>query len=152
MATYQSLIQARLDANAPLIAVLTGGIYLVEQLVGGKLDRKFTPAAFTTGGGMKPVCLIRGRAETAFSRIKDSETQFRPVRQVLELYLCNDRDTGFAALESAETLIYGLLAQRRVANSWKINYVNRLSFNDPENYDAATVRLEYEVIGHRANN
>jgi hypothetical protein len=154
MANYPLLIKQRLAAPGPLATLLTGGIYEQDSEVPANgINRKTLPAVYENGGNgkMKPFAVVHGRAQVPFSPIKEPTTQFRPTRQVVEIYVRIDRDTPASTLRTAQDLIYGLLEQKRVAGSWKILYTNILEYDDPDLNNAPTMRLEYTVVGHLGN-
>jgi hypothetical protein len=149
MPDYPALIKTRLSAVTALTALLTGGVRLYTDLPAEGIKPTTLSSAYTNGSKLKPLCVVRGRAPTPFSRVKIKRDQFRPVRQAVEIYLYDDRDAGFATLKSAAALIHTSLEQQRVTGSWKILTASGpFEYRDTDLNNAACVRLEYTVIGH----
>jgi hypothetical protein len=145
MPDYPALITTRLTGHAPLLALLTGGIYNYEALPRNGIKAK--PQAWNNGL-MKPCCVVKARPQVPFGDIKDSATQFTTSRQGVELWLYNDGDAGYTSLRSAQQVILTLLHLRRVAGAFQMRFAGDLAAPDPELNNAATLRLEYTVIGH----
>jgi hypothetical protein len=145
MPDYPALIRTRLAADVPLMALLTGGIYNYEALKRNGI--KGETAAWNSGL-MKPCCVVKPRPHVPFGDIKDAATQFSTSRQVIELWLYNDGDAGYTTLRSAQALIYASLHLRRVVGAFQLRFTGDLAAPDPLLNDAATLRLEYTVIGH----
>lgn len=145
MPDYPALITARLAGDMPLSTLLTGGIYNYEALPRNGIKAK---AQAWNNGLMKPCCVVKPRPQVPFGDIKDALTQFTTSRQVVELWLYNDGDAGYTTLRSTQAMILTLLHLRRVAGAFQLRFAGDLAAPDPELNNAATLRLEYLVIGH----
>lgn len=151
MSDYPSLIKTRLTGDAPLVALLTGGVHLWTDLPADGIKPSSFASVYINGKKLKPLCVVRGRSSTPFGP-KLRRDQFRPMRQAIEIYLYDDRDAGFATLKSAVALIHADLEQKRVANSWKIlTTAAPFEYRDTDLNNAVALRIEYTVIGHISN-
>lgn len=142
---YPAQITALLTADATLTALLTGGIHAFESLPRNGVKEL---SAAWANGRMKPLAVVKGRSHVPFGGIKDTQTQFTTSRQIVEIWLYNDGDQKYTTLRSAQDRIFTLLHLKRIAGAYQIRYVSDLIAPDPVLNNAATIRLEYAVIGH----
>ena len=114
-----ALIAARLAADATLLATLTGGVH--DHATLGVLGASKLPAsAYTAGGKLKPLAIVRGRAVVPTGELADRSSQYASTRQVVEVWLYDDRDATAAALDTAGARIYALLQERPVTGTYAL--------------------------------
>lgn len=147
--SYAPAVHAALAADSTLLATLTGGVYLWDALKAKGVHREKVPAAYISGGKMKPHAIVRGRAELPVPRIVDKITQYRAVRQAIEIYLYDDPDAVFTALETAAARIMVLLDEQRLDDGYSTKWVDELKARDATINDALMIRAEYEAVGKR---
>ena len=116
---------AVLNADATLLATLTGGVWKREAVGVEGLTRQTTAAAFdSTSGYLKPCALIAERATVPDGVVKDLMAQKASTRTVVEVYLYADAGAGYTALDTAAARIYVLLQGRQLTGSAEIELVN----------------------------
>lgn len=143
--SYEVTVRTVLAADATLVALLTGGVYARRDKRIG-VNRKNTPTAYNTTGIMKPHAVVKGRTVQGMG-VKDASNQFRSTRQAVEIYIRNDGDAGFTVIQQAVTRINQLLDQKQIAGIYKAQWRGQLDYNDPDLNEAATIRLEYDLVG-----
>lgn len=147
--SYASAIKTLLTADATLMAALTGGIFVFSETRKLGINQVTTPSAFTAGV-LKPCALLKSRGENPFGGIADPDAQYITISEVIEIWLYNDGDAGYAALQTARDRIYALLQNNRVAGSFEIRLANIIEgVNAPELDYAALIRCDYQVFGRR---
>lgn len=143
MTEWDDACFARLNADATLLALLPGGLY-VNLPVGG-LSRDNKPAAYDTATGKMKVCgVVTGRNITPRNDLRDKAAQFMTVNQILEVWLYNDRDLTwpFAAADR----VYVLLHERPLAGSFGLTLAERIKTRAPELGEAHLLRHDYQVV------
>jgi hypothetical protein len=106
-----------LNASAPLLAVLTGGLYKAEDIGVEGISRETTPAAFSSGY-LAPCGLIRQRGEIVTNDAVEFDSLLLSTNQVVEVWLYEDR--GYTNLDAARLLIMGLLNGAILTNSFEL--------------------------------
>lgn len=105
-------VKSALEANAPLMAVLTGGIHNdVEEI-----SRQNTPTAFDENLELEPCALIKYGTEIPLtSGMKNS------VQTPLTIYFYER--SGYANIESAMGMAFDLLNGNKIGTSvWRIEF------------------------------
>ena len=147
--SYAAAIKTLLAADATLTATLTGGIYTALETKKLGINQITTPSAFT-GNTLKPCALIKDRGETPFGGIADPNAQYITVSQVVEIWLYNDGEAGYSALQTARDRIYALLQNNRVAGAFEIRWTDEIEgVPAPELDYPAVIRSAYQVVGRR---
>ena len=117
----ESDIYTILNASAPLLVVLSGGLYKAEDVGVEGISRETTPAAFTSGF-LKPCALIRQRGESVTNDAVEFDELLISTNQVVEVWLYEDR--GYTNLDAARVLIMGLLNGAILTNSFELQLAN----------------------------
>ncbi len=141
---------AVLNADATLLATLTGGVWKREAVGVEGLTRQTAAAAFDGNGYLKPCALIAERATVPDGVVKDLMAQKVSTRVVVEVYLYQDAGAGYSALDTAAARIYVLLQGKQLANSAEIELVNavgRWREMDGALKNACATRLDFLVAG-----
>jgi hypothetical protein len=94
------------NADATLMATLTGGLYAYGSLGREGLTRESVPAAYDTNGYLKPVGIAKMRPLVHDFEVFDGISQEASARQVVELWLY--QDSGFTAIDAALARLYTL--------------------------------------------
>jgi hypothetical protein len=141
-----------LNTDTDLIALLTGGVYAVKDLPANEFNSKNCPDAWDAATGvMRPSIVLRGRASVPQWQIPDMAAQFVDIRQVIEMYLYDDRYAGWGTITDAADRIYELLQWKFISGAGMVSLINQ--FDDtraPEYADACMVRVDYAVEAVKA--
>jgi hypothetical protein len=139
-------IAALLLADAPLLAVLTGGIYVYGELSPEGITRDQTPAAFDAATGfLLPCALVKQRGEIPTFELGTGSV--RSANQVVEIYLYEA--ITYNAIDAAKPLIYGILTDEELTahNGYEIYLANTISRQRDMGalQDASMERVDYVV-------
>ena len=111
-------VKAVVEANTPLMTLLTGGVYIHIS----EISRTTAPAAFDANKEIKPCVLIKEGNE-----VPDGPYS-RSVRTPLTIYFY--QWIGFDVIEQAMNIIFDLLHEQRIGgNTWQILYTGRILDN-----------------------
>jgi hypothetical protein len=140
-------IYAVLNADDDLTELLTGGFYAIRELPANAFNKKTKPDAWDSATGeMKPSGVLRGRPVVSQGRIADMEAQVLDTRQVIEIYLYEDRLANWEIITEASNMIYGLLQGKYISGAGIVTLTNQLDdMRAPEYSDACMMRLDYTV-------
>ena len=134
-----------LNADATLLATLTGGIFKIESIGIDGIDRESAPSAFS-GGFLRPCALVRERSFVPDGVLRDSMAQKLTVRQVVEIYLYEDRT--YTAIDTAKARVFTLLEGYQFSDSFEVQLVNvvpRMREMDGPLIGASMERLDFVV-------
>ncbi len=133
--TLSSEIKTVLQANAPLMAILTGGIFCdVEEI-----SRQNTAAAFDTNREIKPSALIKLGVETKRGPF------LRSVQTPLTIYFYERQ--GYANIASAMVMAYNLLNDAQVGTGvWELTYDVSVSQQRDTALDCALGSLRFVAV------
>lgn len=117
----------RIAANAPIMAILTGGVYVYGALPPEGITRETVPAAFDADGYLKPLAVVKMRMLVADGEVEDLLDQDASTRQVVELWLYQDRlyDKIDLALPLLKALFHGYKFTDSFPVEWAGNPVTR---------------------------
>jgi hypothetical protein len=140
----ESEIYAILNASAPLLAVLTGGLYKAEDVGVEGISRETTPAAFSSGY-LEPCALIKQRAETVTNDVVEFDSLVISTTQIVEIWLYEDR--GYTNLDAARPLIMGLLNGAILTTSFELQLANMIDRQRDEGAlkGASLARMDWQV-------
>jgi hypothetical protein len=120
-------VETLIEANAPIMAILTGGVYAYGALGIEGLTRESVAAAFDANGFLKPCLIVKQRAAVPDLILDDMITKESSTGQALELWIYEDR--GYSSIDSVLPLLKALLHGTRLTNSfpleWSGNIVER---------------------------
>jgi hypothetical protein len=146
------LIQARLSADATLTSALTGGVLLYRSLP-AEVNPTTLPGIFN-GVRLKPFAVVKGRVLTELpGGLRD--IGYMNTRQVVEIYLYDDKSQNWSTLYAAADRIYALLQDTPVNGVFQVQLSNEV--NDereqlmPALRGAVMLRRDYEVIGRKTS-
>ena len=104
----EDAIAAVLNADATLLATLTGGVYARGALGRAGLTRETAAAAFDgTTGYLLPCAVVVERAEVPDGNVQDQDAQIASAAQIVEVYVYED--AGYTNIDTALDRIYALL-------------------------------------------
>lgn len=88
-----------MEADATLMAILTGGVHVSGEVGPEGISRHTTPSAFDSDGYLLPCALVRQRALVPDGIVRDGQAQHVSAAQVVEIWLYEDR--GYSNIDSA---------------------------------------------------
>ncbi len=140
-------VKTILAADATLSALLTGGVLTFDETGRQGLSRGGTPAVFdATTGLLMPCAVVKARARMADGAIVDEAGQETSTRQVVEVWVYQDGDAGYSAIDTALARVYTLLHAKHVGDAavlWAGNTVVRE--RDPALENASVGRGDYAL-------
>ena len=106
-------IKTVLEADATLMALLTGGIFTQTEI-----SRQLTPGAFDANSEIQPCALINYEFEA-------SAGPFNDVSQVYVRVFFYQRE-GYASINSARDRVYTLLHRQRIGTTrgWEVRWTD----------------------------
>jgi hypothetical protein len=104
-----------LDSDAPLLAVLTGGIYAYGDTGLDGITRENTPDAFDANGWLQPCLLIKQRGQIPDGWVDDEIEKLESTIQIVELWFYED--SGYEAIDAAMTRCYATLKGHSFADT-----------------------------------
>ena len=142
--------QDRMEADAPLMAILTGGVYVSGELGPLGINRTDAPGAFDANGYLKPCALVRQRALTPDLQVVDQIEQVSSATQVIEIYVY--QDSGYTSIDTALDRLYTLFFGYQFSDSFPLEWIGTLDRErDGGALDGASMArqewLTIEVIG-----
>ena len=146
----ESDFYAVLNADATLLATLTGGVWRRESTGVEGITRQTASTAFDSNGYLRPCALIAERATVPDGVVKDLMAQKVSTRVVVECYLYCDAGAGYTALDTAAARIYVLLQGKQFTNSLEtelVNCVGRWREVDGSLKNACATRYDFLVPG-----
>lgn len=147
MSSYPELIYNRLaadDALTNIVQVFNSGDVPVEGI-----NRDNFPQAYDLNALLTPILIVKGRGNIPTSGLRAYKTT--STRQIVELWLYDDRDEGWDAIEQAAELCYGLLQDERVTGTFQMRLFNEIdNERDVDMGNACMLRRDYEVIGYKS--
>jgi hypothetical protein len=131
-------------ADAPLVAILTGGIHTSGTVGLEGITRDTVPAAFS-GGYLLPCALVRQRGNVPTGDVEDYNDQTTSARQIVEIWLYQDRN--YTQIDLAAARLYVLLQGRVMNDSFEIRLANVIDRGrDEGSLDGASLaRLDWQV-------
>ena len=120
--TITETIQTLLEADATLMAILTGGIYTKEEVgeLGMKNENTVVSAAWTEVNEypvLQPCLVVQARGFVLDGTRWDVESKTASGRQAVVLWFYNDQSAGWTAIQNASNRCYQLLAMEPVAGA-----------------------------------
>ncbi len=134
----KATVKAYLEADATLMATLTGGVHTSVEI-----NRQEAPSAFDANGELLPCVLVRIENETSTGPYTDSS------RQYLVLYFYQRR--GYDAVDSALARAYVLLNRHKFSaqSVWEVRHADDLRDARDEALDADMAYSRYAITRRR---
>jgi hypothetical protein len=135
----------RMEADATLTAILTGGVYEAGEVGLEGITRETTPAAFS-GGYLLPCSLVRQRDLVPDGIVEDDIEQDTSVRIVVEVWLYEDR--GYTNIDAAINRLFTLFQGWQPSDAFPVKLINQIDRQrDPGALAGASLaRLDWEVF------
>jgi hypothetical protein len=152
MASREDDFANRMEADATLMATLTGGVYAAGEVGLEGISRDTTPSAFSSGY-LLPAALVRQRSDVPDNAVWDEATQHTSFRQVVEIYLYEDR--GYSSIDTAAERLFQLFQGYQFTSpnpSFPVKLINKLDrFRDEGALKGNSLaRLDFEVFTVRS--
>lgn len=148
--SYTQSVYDLLNADAPLLALLTGGLYLGRDVPEEGINREDYPAAYDSNGMLQPIAVVRGRRVIPDTSFRVPEAQYVAVSQVVEIWFYDDKDAGWDTLDSAAQVVYELLQDQQIAEAYNCLLVNTIEEErDPDLGGACMTRLDFSIAGRK---
>lgn len=123
----ESQFETLLEADATLMALLTGGVFTKESTGVEGITRETATSAFDANGYLKPCALIRERELVPDNAVRDPMAQKTSAAQVVEVWLYADAGAGYTAISSAKDRIYTMLEGYQFSgDGFEVQWVNSL--------------------------
>ena len=129
--------------------LMTGGIYTYESTdqLGLSRDNTTTAAAFdTTTGRIKPACVVKMRIRSRDGGPREPGSA--SYRQVVELWVYDDRAQDYDVIDAAQARAFALLDEKAVGTTKRtLRWIGEfLRTRDPD-LDALVTRHDWDVRG-----
>jgi len=142
----EDAIAAVLNADATLLATLTGGVYARGALGRAGLTRETAAAAFDgTTGYLLPCAVVVERAEVPDGNVQDQDAQIASAAQIVEVYVYED--AGYTNIDTALDRIYALLQGYQLTGAFPLEWANTINRQrDTGALDGASLaRIDFAV-------
>lgn len=116
-------IEAVLEADVTLMAILTGGVYTAGALGLGGINRQDTAVAFSNGY-LQPCALVKQRSFVPDGVVVDHTTGHASAARVIEIYVYED--AGYTNIDGALARIFTLLHGHQFTNSFPLQWINTI--------------------------
>lgn len=116
--------KTRMDADATLMAILTGGVFVSGSLGPLGIARNTAPTAFDGNGYLEPCALVRQRAQIADLQVVDQIAQAASATQVVEIYVYED--SGYTNIDSALSRLFTLFFGYQLTDSFPAEWIGTL--------------------------
>jgi hypothetical protein len=136
-------IREALAGDEGLAGLLTGGIYRYEQTGRNGISRVTTPDAYGTDGFLRPCAVVKAGEARAVAAVRDAAAG---TRQVVEVYLYDDGDSGYGTILEARDQVVAALDRAWVAGAGFITRAGGADdLRDPKLNNAAVARVDFEI-------
>lgn len=140
----ESLFAARLEANAPLMALLPGGVYQAGELGLEGITRDVAPAAFDANGYLETAALVRERSEVPDGIIRDFNVPLASTIQIVETWFYGSGTQE--ELEPIRPLAFALLQGWQIDDGFEVFLVNVLRSRDTGALNGSPLlRMDWQV-------
>ena len=145
MATSE-VIRDVLAGDATLAGLLVGGVYSFAETGRNGISRASLAEAFDDASGfLQPCAVIKVGEIKAADAIRDSAAG---LRQLVEVYLYDDGDSDYMAINSARDRVVALLDRQWIDGAGWLRQVGGADDGrDPKLNGAAVIRVDFEVMG-----
>lgn len=110
-----------LKTNAPLVALMTGGIYSDQEVGIEGIHRgedSTTAAAFDENGYLKPCILVRQEGRIPYSDVRNLKDKFVATNQMVRVFFYQFR--GHNVSEVAKEMVYGVLEGHKFSDAYPL--------------------------------
>ncbi len=133
-----------LAGDATLAGLLVGGVYSFAQTGRNGISRASLGDAFDDASGfLQPCAVVKAGAVAASEAIRDSDARSR---QTVEVYLYDDGDSDYTAINSARDRVVALLDRQWISGAGWLRQVGGADDGrDPKLNGAAVVRVDFNL-------
>lgn len=117
--------QDRMEADATLMAILTGGVYVSGELGPLGINRTDAPGAFDGNGYLLPCALVRERPLVPDLEVNDYLEQVASATQVVEIYIYQDR--GYSSIDAALDRLFVLFFGYQFNGTFPLEWLGTLN-------------------------
>lgn len=151
--SYSASIVALLNADATLVALLTGGIYGFEYAGRKGLNRiEVVQAYIKKTGLLKPLCIIYESAAIPTGEAINPATGYMSTVTPIRGWVYDDGDAGYGTVATAEARMYRDLNFCRLSGAFQILWGTTLKDRrEPLLDDACYYEFDAKVHGWRTN-
>lgn len=143
--SVQADIAAVLQADGTLMAILTGGVYLADEV--GEISRQNTPGAFDADQELRPCALISEGTE--LPRGPFEEAGATSVGTPVNVFFYQRH--GYASIAAAMERAFPLLNGGKIGSgTWRVEYENSLKNQADQALEASLGVLRFTVVRLRA--
>lgn len=137
--------ETRMEADATLMAILTGGVYAAGSIGLLGITRETTPSAFDSNGYLKPCALVRQRPLIPDLQVVDFTVQAASATQVVEIYVYED--SGYTNIDNALNRLYTLFYGYKFSDSFPVEWLGTLDRERDQGAlsGASMARMEFLV-------
>lgn len=150
---YGQAIVDILTADADLLNILTGGIYVFQDSGRKGMNRiQLMEAYIKENGLLKPTCIIYEVEDRFDGQAADANTGFRSTQTPILGWVYDDGDAGYDVIESAELIMYRLLQGTSIPDGFQFLWGHTLR-NKREQLleDACYFQFDGTVYGYRTS-
>lgn len=122
--TREDDFKARMEGDATLMAILTGGVYTKAETGREGITRDTASDAFDGDGYLKPCSLVRQRPLVPDGQVADEEESLASDRRVIEIYLYED--SGYSNIDSGLSRLFILFFGHRFSDSFPVQLVHQI--------------------------
>lgn len=139
-------VKTVLTANAPLMAILTGGVHTRDEV--GEISMTNTAAAFDANGELKPCALVALGTEVKRPGIDHTGIGVA-VQTPLIIYFYER--SGYTNISAAMDLTFTLLSGKKIGTStWRVEYENEIKEQTDQALDCPLGMQRFVVVRRRA--
>lgn len=140
----------RMTSDVTLMLILTGGVFKTETVGVEGITRETTPAAFDLSTKyLLPCALVRQRALVPDGIVEDDIEQDTSVRQVVEIWLYEDR--GYTSIDAAASRLFVLFQGWQFSDAFPAKLINQIERQRDMGAlkNASLGRLDFELFSVR---
>lgn len=143
--TITSAIVAALNANAPLTAVLVGGIYAEDEVGRNGISEASVAEAYLSGK-LQPCAIVQERIQSNWGGGHDPAWQYNTRRAMVEVRLYRDSESTYAALETAGRLVKKVLDQKLISGLGFVREMGKYNDRQPNMQNALLIQYDFQVV------
>lgn len=122
--SIESTVATYLEADATLMATLTGGVYTSAEVGREGITRGTASEAFGTDGYLKPCALVKQRGPVPDGMLVEQGDPAASFTQVVEIYLYED--SGYSSIDTALGRLFALLYGHQFSGTFPLEWIGTL--------------------------
>ena len=116
--------KTHMEADATLMALLTGGVFTSAGVGRDGITRTSAAAAFDGSGYLKPCALVKQRGLIPDLEVNDQEAGVASATQVIEIWLYED--TGYISIDAALNRLFVLFHGYSFTDTFPVEWITTL--------------------------